>query len=399
MPNESPAVRSVSEGAGHHTDPVEDDVVHTSSAALEMHVLGSSVGESIVLRLPDGAWGVVDCYTSRLNSPANNPTLQFLRANHVTKLAFLCLTHPHEDHFQGMSDLLAELDVERFWLFDDYRRVMDVVDALQKSAELQPERFSADDLRRTLNFIEPGEQGRRVPLRFRVLATGANLYPDPVGASPSVISIEALAPDDEQKRQYYRTLSAWIRAGQFREPPRMKHNIISGALLIRYGGTRLVLGGDVEQEGWHQVLQMYRPEQLAASAVKVSHHGSPNGHCTGLWEAFGSNEQPYAVVSRYAPSGRPRPRDIAFLHQNASHVMVTHGGEPTYDLPSDLPPSGRAALVRETRAFRYKRDTGICSLSFNDQGECTHTACTPPHTWHRDWWPQNKKKPPRGRKG
>jgi beta-lactamase superfamily II metal-dependent hydrolase len=64
---------------------------------LSIHVINSGVGESIVVELPNGNWGVIDCYASNLADPSSNHTLNFLRKQEVTSLEFLCLTHPHLD--------------------------------------------------------------------------------------------------------------------------------------------------------------------------------------------------------------------------------------------------------------------------------------------------------------
>ena len=84
---------------------------------LEVHLLGGGKGESVVLKLPDGQWGVVDCYSGSVTNPDANPTTQFLRSRGVTTLLFVCLTHPHDDHFLGMVKLIEEFRPREFWRF------------------------------------------------------------------------------------------------------------------------------------------------------------------------------------------------------------------------------------------------------------------------------------------
>ena len=59
----------------------------TDSNRLELHVIGASQGESIVLKLPSGGWGVVDCYASSAADPSKNPTYQFLVDQDAERLA------------------------------------------------------------------------------------------------------------------------------------------------------------------------------------------------------------------------------------------------------------------------------------------------------------------------
>lgn len=77
-------------------------------------MFGCSVGESIVIEF-DGQYGVIDSF--RYNGDV--PALQFLRQRGVRELAFLGLTHPHEDHYGGMADILRYFlglqGVREFW--------------------------------------------------------------------------------------------------------------------------------------------------------------------------------------------------------------------------------------------------------------------------------------------
>ena len=64
---------------------------------------GCWTGGEHLLRLPEGGWGVVDCCASSNSDESKNSTLEFLRSRSITDLEFLCLTHPHADHYKGMS--------------------------------------------------------------------------------------------------------------------------------------------------------------------------------------------------------------------------------------------------------------------------------------------------------
>ena len=84
---------------------------------LSIHVISSGVGESLFVGLPNGKWGVIDCYASNLADPSSNHTLNFLRSQDVVSLEFLCLTHPHYDHYRGFRQLFEKFDIRYFWRF------------------------------------------------------------------------------------------------------------------------------------------------------------------------------------------------------------------------------------------------------------------------------------------
>lgn len=101
-----------------HFERLANSTTMTSDIArLKIYVFGSTEGESIVLHLPNGRWGVVDSFVSSLNDPGTNPAYRLLKRENVTEIEFLCLTHPHDDHFRGMSQLLEGFTVRQFWTF------------------------------------------------------------------------------------------------------------------------------------------------------------------------------------------------------------------------------------------------------------------------------------------
>jgi hypothetical protein len=61
----------------------------TNAERLEVHVFGGGEGESIVLGLPNGGWGVIDCFATKLEEPKTNASLQFLLSRGVSSLDFL----------------------------------------------------------------------------------------------------------------------------------------------------------------------------------------------------------------------------------------------------------------------------------------------------------------------
>src|SRR5579872_584692 len=98
-----------------NTKSMTEDFGGVAEDLLEVHVINAGVGESIVIRMPGEGWGVVDCYSRCAADPDANPTVRFLRDRGVVRLEFLCLTHPHDDHYRGMSHLLELFNPRYFW--------------------------------------------------------------------------------------------------------------------------------------------------------------------------------------------------------------------------------------------------------------------------------------------
>src|SRR3954452_15190803 len=170
----------------------------TSDPTLSLHVFGSSKGESIVLELPGGKWGVIDCYAPSLEDEASNPTLRFLKDRHVDELEFLALTHPHDDHFRGMSQLLQAFPVRLFWRFSGLsgKHLEDLVTPLRLKAAATswPDALEdATEFGRIFGLVQWKREHQIPPLRQRLTAPDAPLYPVPhVPGSP--LQVVSLAP-------------------------------------------------------------------------------------------------------------------------------------------------------------------------------------------------------------
>jgi hypothetical protein len=295
---------------------------------LELHVLGGRKGESTVIRLPRDShgkvrWGVVDCYSRNLADPTANPTVRFLQQAGVSELEFLCLTHPHDDHYRGMSHLLEHFTVRRFWQFNfPYMLMGKLVNVIIKTArgrEDEEERSSANDLLKTLQLV------RQKQCKRDMLMSGQELYAFDGSTS---LSIRALSPSGDQVEAFTRRLERWCGDAEKRSiPPKWNANEISAALQLRYGSTQIVLGGDAEKTNWLHALRRFGPQNgMSAQAVKVSHHGSCNGYCDGLWQSFcdcPKEQGTYALIAPYCSQDLPTKQAIDHIRLHTPQLYAT----------------------------------------------------------------------------
>ncbi len=107
QPLPSQLLQEIDDLTSHYRATGSSAPMASNAGSLRIYLFGATHGESIAIQLPNGKWGVVDCFGSSLTSPAQNPIHALLKRSHVDEIEFLCLTHPHVDHFNGMSQLLA----------------------------------------------------------------------------------------------------------------------------------------------------------------------------------------------------------------------------------------------------------------------------------------------------
>lgn len=180
------------------------------SPHLELHVIGGAKGEAVIVRLPEGGWGVIDCFAASLRDESANPVLRFLRERGITELEFLCLTHPHDDHFRGMAQLLKQFRVRSFWqsavLFPHRLRsiVASAIDVEASGAE--EARTSQAELEEIFRVV--AEQRRRnrgatrEPLIPKHCVVNAQVYPTPATVSAR-FAVRVVAPAGRDVDGYY----------------------------------------------------------------------------------------------------------------------------------------------------------------------------------------------------
>ncbi len=314
---------------------------------LEIHVFGgSSKGECIIIKFPQGNYGVVDSCLGDSDSEYS-PPVKFLKDTGVSTLSFVCLTHPHNDHFAGMLQFFEEFKVREFWhssaLSQDRLRSIvqqEIVDAKQMGDKKREEQTKElveiyKSVAKLRKRPRQGKQSKRqraktnkskaqpTSLTLRAGILGTKLYPFPRDDNGSA-SVTAIAPSEEEKGRYEQSLAKCFSEEKLIDCKPLDHNKISLALLVKTGKTVVVLGGDTEAKSWESALRDY-PKELAANLVKVSHHGSKEGHCKGLWESFcASDTTTYAVCTGYKSSGLPKKETLDHISNCGASIYLTH---------------------------------------------------------------------------
>jgi beta-lactamase superfamily II metal-dependent hydrolase len=352
---------------------------------LEIHVLGAGIGESIILKLPGPKWGVVDCYSESLSDTAKNHTLNFLRSRGARELEFLCLTHPHEDHYRGMSQLLQNLNVRQFWRFGgmsgkQFRSLVHYFTIDASRADARREIDNADEFYKIFRLVKEKGIGEKL-VGFR-----QQLFPEKLDIKAH-LQIWSLAPSGGQLSRYEDQLAKCFDSdGTIRDKiPYARHNTVSIALLIQYGKTSVLLGGDVERRGWADAIKEVPSERFSVSAVKVSHHGSDNGYTDNLWQLFAGGGKPIAVITPYRRFGLPKPEALDLIGDHSTSVITTclpamAEQVLTSGVISDAVLRSRLALRQRLNAFVEPStdECGRCSLFFDDSGKCVGREIDPP---------------------
>ncbi|GGY63426.1 membrane protein [Streptomyces olivaceoviridis] len=242
-------------------------------------------GDATVLAAGEGAGVVVDA--------GPDPALvdDCLRRLGVTRVPLLVLTHFHADHVAGLPGVLRGRAVA----------------AIETTAFAEPAdqaefvRREAAERHIPVTTAVAGEERRTGPLTWRVL------WPPPPQPPPSPSRSPRVPP-----------VGQGAGAGWEPEGP----NDASVALLVRTGGLRLLLLGDLEPPAQQALVRSPAAADLAGvDVLKVAHHGSAYQEPELLRLAAPR----VALVSAGAgnPYGHPAPATTAALRAGGAVVLRT----------------------------------------------------------------------------
>lgn len=300
---------------------------------ISIHVFGGTKGESIVLEFPDGTFGVVDCHTGSSSDVRKNPIFHFLNERKIDKLDFVCLTHPHDDHFSGIKQLLENFAVSQFWHFDAMS-----TDRLREFIKIRAKEDAAIAKRtgRANNALKLAELWKLVLAReksgeliLQRLSLGHSCIPEDAVRG---FTIDAIGTSAAQANRFEEKLKHAFD-NQLKFDVRLNHrdpNICSCGLLIVHGATRILLGGDIESGGWSDLISQRSYMAKGIHYVKVAHHGSPNGYAAGLWELHQEAvDTTYKVLTPYKRFDLPKAKTIEHLERIGGRVFSA--GNPYFD--------------------------------------------------------------------
>lgn len=325
---------------------------------LYVFVIGPGVGESVLVRAPEGRWLVVDGCS--IGGHVSAP-LTLLRRYRVKQIEAAILTHPHTDHARGIPALLRDDEISciRVGCVDGWQATPTLfeLEAAQRRREAghaaDPERQQkARAVEHAMAVIRSRWDGD--PASRWALKLGAPALPLGSSAVAHVVT-----PTDTE----IVTARLVLSSGRF------DMNRLSAVLLVCFGTARILLGADLPHRsggrvltgcGWTQALAD-EPRVRQATILKAPHHGSTNALAPDLLTALAVGQRTL-VVTPFSSKGLPLPHDgegLALMLRDHAAVRVTA-------LDESLPGAGRREPVvtrgQLLRAMKASVRPGMPSL-------------------------------------
>lgn len=313
---------------------------------LHLFVYGPGYGEGIAVALPGAGWLIVD--GCRTPGDAALPLVDLLDTFLETDEAVdaLLLTHPHDDHFHGFTDVLHEFLPHRVGLVTGGIGLEPLARALaeqlaQQDAARDAERGRAGGVAAVLNAID--DTWLRRPESRLELYDGVVV---PTSSPHTWVTVRAPAPHEVVELV---NGHAAVVAKRLRQ----RANELSAVIEIEFGATRVVLGGDLPTlrssgqavpSGWGSVMPR-RPELGAHCALKLPHHTSLEAFHPELHSTREVSDRAWVATPWSRGRGLPRTepqQGLARLLEREPEVLLT--GLPLATEVQARLPGGRVSL-------------------------------------------------------
>lgn len=295
-----------------------------------VYVFGPSVGESIILQYPNSSnnkylWGVIDCYSERI--------LDFLQNDRdVQKLEFVCWTHPHADHHDGMPALLQTYRdrIHRFWRFggNNAKSLLAFCYRWPQTNIGKVRNIELSTIEEIFRFASEQRKRKRESDSFKKLTDIHSLINIEYDKEFH-FRISSLSPSSRLAEEYTSHIAKCLETPDAPDWETFNgaHNSVSVVLLVEFGKTRLLFGADAEQKVWSDIVsseeRQNQPLTLSSHFVKISHHGSENAYHKDAWAEIAQHANPLAVLTPFMHSQLPTNEGIVLLKKHCRRIYQT----------------------------------------------------------------------------
>lgn len=257
---------------------------YVSARDLKIYFVDVNQGDAEYIELPNGKNALIDGGPS---SSISSKLATFLTDNSVSNIDYVVLTHPHSDHYQGLSYVFDNCQVNNFY---------------------------------DTGMNNSGAAGDETVRSKATAESGCNI------SYPSEGDTLSWDPDVTVKILHATPGSASSSDGD-------TLNNSSIVLKLTYKGTSALFIGDIQDTVESQLVSTYGI-QLAAKVLKVAHHGSQYSSI----DAFLSKVSPvkaYIEVGASNSYGHPTAEALARLQNAGATIYRTDlNGTCTYTISS-----------------------------------------------------------------
>lgn len=289
----------------------------------EVNLFGPGYGESVVARLGNEEWLIIDSCLDSNNRPAPLAYLESIGVpfDHVK---LVIASHWHDDHVRGFSEIVEKCANAKVCMGQAFTKAEFQIFVSHFNKSHPTDKFTSGtrELYSVLKILESRKA------RGLTAAPDRRLWQNlsSSGSEPTV-EVWSLSPSDACSERFLKYISSVIpKQGTTKSrAPSIKENETAVAILIKYGEVGVLLGADLEEthQGWTAIVGSTGRPNTKSNLFKIPHHGSENGHHDEVWTNM-LLENPIAILTPYNKGHKlPKPADLDRIRRLTPHAYTT----------------------------------------------------------------------------
>ena len=292
--------------------PSEDEV--------EITLLGPGYGESIVVHIGHGRWIVVDSCINDAGEPQALEYLQAIGVEPENAVSLIVATHWHDDHIRGMAKLVDVCETADFCCAAALRQEEFLAAIHAQNGRSQ---FAGSSGVREMHTVFSNLRERATRPTFAL--ADRRFFRD------ETCEIWSLSPSDGEFVRFLESIGTLFpREGETKKRVRdVSPNHVAVVLWIQVKDIIVLLGADLETQGWVRIIESQGRPQERATAFKVPHHGAASAHEPRVWREM-LEPGSFAVLTPWRRGGHalPTQEDMRRILAKTEHAYLTSRAAP-----------------------------------------------------------------------
>ncbi len=249
---------------------------------------GGGYGESCVIHLGNQNWIVIDsCINPNTKECLPLIYLREKGINLANDVKLIICTHWHDDHINGISQLLKECRNCQFVISKSIERkkFLQLVLLDYKKIKKEASNSSTNEFNECLEILKERKTQIINAIKDRILFS--------LKTADFTSEIISLSPSDYSVMKSSEEISTLITefGASNKKIITSSPNSRSVAIYLKLGTHRAILGADLESNsdnrlGWSNILEFNHSIDKKSTFFKISHHGSINGHDDRIWSTL-----------------------------------------------------------------------------------------------------------------
>lgn len=284
-------------------------------------VLGRGVGECILVELSENEWMVVDCFkTPETKKPAPLEYFETIGLDPKEVIKKILITHFHDDHVQGMSDLIDIAENADIYLPSAL--------TLNEAAEYYAKQQVSNGFQELSGIAE---FGRILDVLYKNNRKVTSVKHSMVLYNANGHMLSALSPSEKdctEAANAFIALASSIQDASRVGKQHPNNHCITLNMQCNVTNHSALLGSDLEistdpNSGWDAAVSgTMAPKAKKVDIFKIPHHGSENGyHPYTVTELL--SEDVISVVTTFNRQDLPREEFIDLYKQHSTKLLAT----------------------------------------------------------------------------